>query len=104
MGPGMKTAIGTGMGLSIATTALAMLILSAGYRAMAIVAFVLAPGYLGYAWLREQVAGPLNVHQDVGEWFAGGFALNCLIWIVLGQGLRMMSARHLQRGARGTDD
>jgi hypothetical protein len=88
----LKRAIGGGICLSLATTFLILTpaAFGPGRLGYAVLqgAFVLAPGYIGYGYLRGIIAGPLNVHQDVGEWALGGFVLNTLIWALLCTGLR----------------
>ena len=88
---------GAGILLSIGTSALLPVAVSFGrgsaFAGPGLASLILAPGYLGYGYLREAFVGPLNVHLDVGEWFLGGFLLNALAWIVICHGVRWAIAR-----------
>jgi hypothetical protein len=93
----MKKTTGAGVLLSIGGSVLlavaASLARGSAGAGAAFVSLILAPGYLGYACLRETFVGPLNVHLDVGEWLLGGFLLNTVAWIVICLGARWAVAK-----------
>lgn len=77
----------TGAILSVGTTVLGLITvamtkqLSTGFAEVA--GTLLLPGYVEYACVREALIGKINIHQDVGEWLLGGFALNMATWILI---------------------